>query len=50
MQTRPLSKTKNGRLVRVVRRSHGEVLHADVDVAASVVGTRPAAPAPEANS
>ena len=50
MQTRPLSKTKNWRLVRVVRRSHGEVLHADVDVAASVVGTRPAAPAPEANS
>ena len=33
MQTRPISKTKNWRLVRVVRRSHGEVLHADVDVA-----------------
>jgi len=38
MQTRPLSKTKNWRLVRIVRRSHGGVLHADVDVAADVVG------------
>jgi small subunit ribosomal protein S17 len=34
MQTRPISKTKTWRLVRVVTRSHGEVLHADVDVAA----------------
>jgi small subunit ribosomal protein S17 len=34
MQTRPISKTKNWRLVRVVRRSHGDVLHADVEIAA----------------
>lgn len=33
MQTRPISKTKNWRLLRVVRRSHGEILH-EVDVAA----------------
>ena len=32
MQTRPISKTKNWRLVRIVRRSHGDVVHADVDV------------------
>lgn len=32
MQTRPISKTKNWRLVRVVRRSEGGVLHADVDM------------------
>jgi small subunit ribosomal protein S17 len=36
MQTRPISKTKNWRLVGIVRRSHGGVLHADVDVAAVV--------------
>jgi small subunit ribosomal protein S17 len=34
MQTRPISKTKNWRLVRVVKKSHGDVVHADVDVAA----------------
>ena len=44
MQTRPISKTKNWRLVRVVRRSHGEGLHADVDVAA----VAPGAPAAKA--
>ena len=32
MQTRPVSKTKNWRLVRILRRSQGGVLHADVDV------------------
>lgn len=42
MQTRPMSKTKNWRLIRVVRRSHGEVLHADVDVAAVSGGEKPA--------
>jgi small subunit ribosomal protein S17 len=40
MQTRPISKTKNWRLVRVVRRSHGEMLHADVDVAPAVAGVK----------
>jgi small subunit ribosomal protein S17 len=33
MQTRPLSKTKNWRLVRIVRRAPGGVVHADSDVA-----------------
>jgi small subunit ribosomal protein S17 len=42
MQTRPISKTKNWRLVRVVRRSQGGVVHTDVDVA-SVTGASPAA-------
>lgn len=37
MQTRPISKLKAWRLVRIVRRSHGDVVHADVDVAAEVV-------------
>ncbi len=45
MQTRPMSKTKNWRLVRVVRRSHGEVLHADVDVDAAATGRKDAADA-----
>ena len=40
MQTRPISKTKNWRLVRVVRRSHGGMLHADVDVAPAVAGVK----------
>lgn len=35
MQTRPMSKTKNWRLVRIVRRSHGGMLHTDVDVGAA---------------
>jgi small subunit ribosomal protein S17 len=48
MQTRPISKTKNWRLVRIVKRSHGGVLHADVDVA-DVVAPKAAA-APEAKS
>ena len=38
MQTRPLSKTKNWRLVRIVRRSHGDVLHVDADVAEVAAG------------
>ena len=51
MQTRPLSKTKNWRLVRVVRRSHGAVVHADVDVAAEAIGRKAdAVAAPEAKS
>ena len=52
MQTRPMSKTKNWRLVRVVRRSHGDVLHADVDVEAAAIGRKDAAAAvaPEAKS
>jgi small subunit ribosomal protein S17 len=51
MQTRPISKTKNWRLVRVVRRSHGAVVHADVDVAAEAIGRKDAsAVAPEAKS
>lgn len=33
MQTRPISKTKNWRLVRVVKRSHGDVVHVDADIA-----------------
>lgn len=33
MQTRPISKTKNWRLIRVVRESHGGIVHADVEVA-----------------
>ena len=37
MQTRPISKTKNWRLVRVVKHSHGDVVHTDVDVAEVVV-------------
>jgi small subunit ribosomal protein S17 len=40
MQTRPISKTKNWRLVRVVRRSHGGMLHADVDVTPVVAGVK----------
>jgi small subunit ribosomal protein S17 len=36
MQTRPISKTKNWRLVRVVKRSHGAIVHADVDVVVAV--------------
>jgi len=44
MQTRPMSKTKNWRLVRVVKRSHGGVLHADVDVA-DIVAPKAAAEA-----
>ena len=36
MQTRPISKTKRWRLVKVVRRSHGDVAHADVDIAGAV--------------
>ena len=36
MQTRPISKTKNWRLVRVVRESQGAMLHADVEVAAAI--------------
>jgi small subunit ribosomal protein S17 len=43
MQTRPISKTKNWRLVRVVKRSHGDVLHADVDVAEVVASKKPGA-------
>ena len=39
MQTRPLSRTKNWRLVRIVRRSHGAVAHADTDIA-EVAGGR----------
>jgi small subunit ribosomal protein S17 len=50
MQTRPMSKTKNWRLVRVVRRSHGAVVHADVDVEAAAIGRKDAAVAPEAKS
>jgi small subunit ribosomal protein S17 len=46
MQTRPLSRTKNWRLVRIVRRSHGDVLHVDADVA-EVAAAKPA-PAPAA--
>ena len=34
--TRPISKTKNWRLVRVVRESQGAMLHADVEVAAAL--------------
>ncbi len=41
MQTRPLSKTKNWRLVRIVRRAHGTTVHADTDVA-GITGERPA--------
>jgi len=44
MQTRPISKTKNWRLVRVVRRSHGAVVHADVDVAEVALGRKSDAP------
>ena len=40
MQTRPMSKTKNWRLVRIVRRSHGAVVHADVDVADAAIGRK----------
>ena len=40
MQTRPISKTKNWRLVRVVRRSHGGMLHADVDVSPVAAGVK----------
>ena len=36
IQTRPMSKTKNWRLLRIVRRSEGGVAHTDADVA---VGT-----------
>jgi small subunit ribosomal protein S17 len=46
MQTRPISKTKNWRLVRVVRRAHGEMVHQDVDVAA-LAGAKPAEAAAE---
>jgi small subunit ribosomal protein S17 len=45
MQTRPISKTKNWRLVRVVRRSHGAVIHTDADVAAVTAPKAKAAPA-----
>jgi len=51
MQTRPMSKTKNWRLVRVVRRSHGAVVHADVDIEGAAIGRKDnAAAAPEAAS
>ena len=43
MQTRPISKLKNWRLVRVVKHSHGEVVHADVDVAVVTLAGKPAA-------
>lgn len=43
MQTRPISKLKNWRLVRIVKRSHGEVLHTDADVADVVAKKAPAA-------
>ena len=36
MQTRPISKTKNWRLVNVVRRGPGAVVHADTDIQAVV--------------
>ena len=42
MQTRPISKTKNWRLIRVVKRSHGDVVHVDADVA-EVVAPKAAA-------
>ena len=50
MQTRPISKTKNWRLVRVVRRSHGGMLHADVDVAPAAAGVKTADASPETKS
>ena len=53
MQTRPISKLKNWRLVRVVRRSHGNVIHTDADVAAVTAPKAKAADAKastEANS
>lgn len=39
VQTRPVSKTKNWRLLRVVRRGQGGVAHADVDAGGVVGGT-----------
>lgn len=50
MQTRPISKTKNWRLVRVVRKSHGGMLHADVDVAALAAGGKTGDASPEKTS
>ena len=60
MQTRPISKNKNWRLIRVLRRSQGGVLHADLDVAEVEAGRVEAAakraeahakrPSAEANS
>lgn len=43
VQTRPISKTKNWRLVRIVRRGQGAVAHADTDVVAGTAGAAPAA-------
>ncbi len=50
MQTRPISKTKNWRLVRVVRKSHGGMLHADVDVAELAAGAKAGEASPEKKS
>ena len=36
MQTRPISKTKNWRLVRVVRESQGAMVHADIEAGSAV--------------
>jgi len=33
VQTRPISKLKNWRLVRIVRRGQGAILHTDADAA-----------------
>ena len=50
MQTRPISKTKTWRLVKVVRRSHGGMLHADVDVVAAAAGVKQGDASPEKKS
>lgn len=50
MQTRPISKLKNWRLVRVVRRSHGTVIHTDADVAAVTAPKAKGADAAKASS
>jgi small subunit ribosomal protein S17 len=42
VQTRPISKTKNWRLLRIVRKGTGGVAHADTDVA-DTAAAKPAA-------
>lgn len=42
VQTRPISKTKNWRLLRIVRRGQGGVAHADVDAGSVGGAAKPA--------
>lgn len=43
VQTRPISKLKNWRLQRVVRRGDGGIVHTDADVTSATTGTLPGA-------